>query len=175
MLKKRIDKDDNDNKNSNNTDVDDNDDEDGGEELLWRFNDLRGNPDLNDNDKLICRFNEVRQPIFWDVPPFPSHPLQRTNIQMLMMKPFWLHPKVQTFCNLKTHFDDPITNLIDQANNVIQMMPKNKRNEDDNLHLSEQLSKYFPEVDVQRKIEQDDDENIGEKIIWKQYYIFIWK
>lgn len=45
------------------------------------------------------------------------------------------------------------------------MMPKNKRNEDDNLHLSEKLSKLFPEVDVQRKIEQDDDENIGENII----------
>ena len=71
-------------------------------------------------------------------------------------------PQSPDIYNLKTH---PITNLIDQANNVIQMMPKNKRNEDDNLHLSEQLSKLFPEVDVQCKIEQDDDENISENII----------
>lgn len=78
---------------------------------------------------------------------------------------FFTPPQNPAIYNLKTHFDDPITNLIDQANNVIQMMPKNKRNEDDNLHLSEQLSKLFHEVDVQRKIEQDDDENIGENII----------
>ena len=44
---------------------------------------------------------------------------------------------------LQTNFDGPITNLIDMANNVIEMVPKNKKEELDklDLHLSTQLLK----------------------------------
>ena len=46
---------------------------------------------------------------------------------------------------LQTNFDRAITNLIDKANNVIEMLPKNKKEELDklDLHLSTQLSKIF--------------------------------
>ena len=44
---------------------------------------------------------------------------------------------------LQTNFDRTITNLIDKANNVIEMVPKNKKEELDklDLHLSTQLLK----------------------------------
>ena len=50
---------------------------------------------------------------------------------------------------LKTDFYCPITNLIDKANHIIEMVPKNKKQDLDkyNIHLSEQLSKLYPEVE----------------------------
>ena len=66
---------------------------------------------------------------------------------------------------LQTNFDRTITNLIDKANNVIEMVPKNKKEELDklDLHLSTQLSKLFPEVEDSTKIIDDkNDEKMNE-------------
>ena len=55
-----------------------------------------------------------------------------------MMIPFYLH-KLPTVEALKTDFDCPITNLIDKANNIIEMVPKNEKQDLDkyDIHLSE--------------------------------------
>ena len=42
------------------------------------------------------------------------------------------------------------------------MIPKILKKEDNNLYLSEQLSKLFPEVNVQGKTKQGNNENIGD-------------
>ena len=66
---------------------------------------------------------------------------------------------------LQTNFDRPITNLINKANNVIEMVTKNKKDELDklDLHLSTQLSKLCPEVEDGTKIIDDkNDEKINE-------------
>ena len=66
---------------------------------------------------------------------------------------------------LQTNFDRTIKNLIDKANNVIEMVPKNKKEELDklDLHLSTQLSNLFPEVeDVTKIIDDKNDEKINE-------------
>ena len=50
---------------------------------------------------------------------------------------------------LKTDFGRPITNLVDNANNVKEMVPKNEKQDLDkyDIHLSEQLPELFPEVE----------------------------
>ena len=65
-----------------------------------------------------------------------------------MMIPFYLH-KLPTVEALKTDFDCPITNLIDKANNIIEMVPKNEKQDLDkyDIHLSEKLSNLLPEVE----------------------------
>ena len=65
-----------------------------------------------------------------------------------MMIPFYLH-KLPTVEALKTDFDCPITNLIDKANNIIEMVPKNEKQDLDkyDIHVSEKLSKLLPEVE----------------------------
>ena len=73
---------------------------------------------------------------------------------------------------LQTNFDRTITNLIDKANNVIEMVPKNKKEELDklDLHLSTQLSKLFPEVEDSKKIIDDkNDEKINELSILQKF------
>lgn len=161
--RKRVDKDD-DNNNINFSGGNDNDDEGGSgdNQSQWKFNNLRYNPDSGDNNELICRYNDLRQPIFWDVPPSPLSPLERPTIQKDYDDTFFTPPQIPNIEDLKTNFDGLITNLIDKANNVIEMIPKILKKEDNNLYLSEQLSKLFPEVNVQGKTKQGNNENIGD-------------
>ena len=64
-----------------------------------------------------------------------------------MIKP--LPPQTPTAEALKTDFNHHITNLTDKANNIIEMVPKNEKQDLDkyDIFLSEQLSKLFPEVE----------------------------
>ena len=64
------------------------------------------------------------------------------------MIPFYLH-KLPAVEALKTDFDRPITNLIHKTNNIIEMLPKNEKQDLDkyDIHLSEKLSKLLPEVE----------------------------
>ena len=59
-----------------------------------------------------------------------------------------------------------MTNLINKANNIIEMIPKNKKQDLDkyDLYLSEQLSKLFPEVedDGGSYLDQNENQKINE-------------
>ena len=60
----------------------------------------------------------------------------------------------------QTDFDRPIKNLIDNANSIIELIPKNEKQDVDkfDLHLSDQLSKLFPKVqDGSASITLDND------------------
>ena len=68
---------------------------------------------------------------------------------------------------LKTDFGRPITNLVDNANNVKEMVPKNEKQDLDkyDIHLSEQVSKLFPEVENGSGggyLGQEDNQKINE-------------
>ena len=105
-LRKRIDKsddDDNNNNNNNNINSDDSDDNNnvGGEELRRRYSNLRrpiipsndNNEEelfcrynnlkalLNNDEELLRRYNDLRTPLFRDIPPSPSFPLKRPDIE----------------------------------------------------------------------------------------------
>ena len=86
--------------------------------------------------------------MFQDIPPLPPLLLKRPDIEKDYDDTFLL-PQTPTVEALKTDFDRPITNLIVKANNVIEMVPMNEKQDLDKygIHLSEQLSKLFPEVD----------------------------
>ena len=94
-------------------------------------------------------------------------PLKRPDIDY---DDTFLPPQTPTVEALKADFDHPITNLIDKANNIIEMVPKNKKQDLDkyDIHLSEQLSKLFPEVEGVSGGEylgQEDDQKINELLI----------
>ena len=76
-------------------------------------------------------------------------PLRRPDTEKEYNDTFLKPPQSPTVQALKTDFDRPITNLIDKANNVTEIIPKNEKQDLDkyDLHLSEQLSKLFPEVE----------------------------
>ena len=174
-LKKRIDKsDDDDTSNNNNINFNDNDDYDNNndgreelcrrlgnlrlpiipsndnneEELLPRYNNLKA-PLKNNKEELLRRCNELRTPLFRDIPPSPPLPLKRLDIEEEYDDTFLLPPRSPTVEALKTDFDRPITNQIDKTNNVIERVSKSEKKDLDKfeLHLSEQLSKPFPEVE----------------------------
>ena len=86
--------------------------------------------------------------MFGDIPPSQPFPLKRPDIAKYYDDTF-LPPQTPNVEALKTDFDHPITNLIDKANNIIEMVPKNEKQDLDkyDIHLSEQLSKLFPEVE----------------------------
>ena len=101
--------------------------------------------------------------MFCDIPPSSPPPLKRKDYshdeESLIFpgpssSPLQPPPRPDI---LQTNFDRPITNLIDEANNVIEMVPKNKNEELDklDLHLSTQFSKFFPEVEDGTKIIDD--------------------
>ena len=103
-----------------------------------------------------------------DIPASPPLPLRRPDTEKEYNDTFLRHPQSPTVEALKTDFDRPITNLIDKANNVIEMIPKNEKQDLDkyDLHLSEQLSKLFPEVEdgggKYVSQDNDDDQKINE-------------
>ena len=57
----------------------------------------------------------------------PPLPLRRPNIEKEYDDTFLRPPQSSTVAALKTDFDRPITNLIDKANNVIEMIPENEK------------------------------------------------
>ena len=93
-------------------------------------------------------------------------PLRIPDIEKQYDDTFLRPPQSPTVEGLKTDFDCPITNLIDKANIVIELIPKNEKQDLDkyDLHLSEQLSKLFPEVEADsgKNVSQDNDN--GQKI-----------
>ena len=92
-------------------------------------------------------------------------PLKRLVIEKDYDDTFLL-PQTPTVGALKTDFDVPVTNLIDEANNVIEMVPKNEKQDLDkyDIHLPEQLSKLFPGVEGGggRYLGQEDDQKRNE-------------
>ena len=104
--------------------------------------------------------------MFGDIPASPLLSLKRPDIEKDYDDTF-LPPQTPTVEALKTDFDCPITNLIDKANNIIEMVPKNEKQDLDkyDIHLSEQLSKLFSEVEDGSGGEylgQEDDQKINE-------------
>ena len=123
-LGKKVDKsyDDDNNNNSNNINFDDSDDDDdnnvGEEKLRRKYSNLRWPIILsNDNneEELYCRYNNLHK----------THQIQQPS----------QNPIVKV---LKTDFDRPITNLIDKPTNIIEMVPKNEKQDLDkyDIHLS---------------------------------------
>ena len=185
------DDDDNINFNFDDGDDDDNDDDMGADDLLRKYDNLRRRPipkprpkkyedellrrydrlkPKTDESDLLRKFNKLKRPVFRDIPPLPP-PLKRKDYSngeesLILPGPLWSPPQPPPRRGiLETNFLQPITNLIDKANNVIEMVPKNKKGELDklDLHLSTQLSKLFPEVEDGTKIIDDkNDEKINE-------------
>ena len=89
--------------------------------------------------------------------------LRRSDIEKEYDDIFLRPPQSPTVEALKTDLDCPITNLIDHANNVIEIIPKNEKQDFGkyDLHLSEQLSKLFPEVEDGggKYVSQDNDDD----------------
>ena len=86
--------------------------------------------------------------MFRDIPSSSPLPLKRLHIEQYYDYTFLL-PQSLSVEALKTDFDRPIRNVIDKANNIIEMVPKNEKQDLDkyDIHLSEQFSKLFPEVE----------------------------
>ena len=136
-------------------------------ELLRRYNNLEAPP--NSEEELLRRYNDLRTPLFQDIPPSLPLPLRRPDIEKEYDDTFLRPPQSPTVEALKTDFDCPITNLIDKANNVIEMIQKKKEKQDldkYDLYLREQLSTLFPEVEDRggKYVTQgnDDDQKINE-------------
>ena len=93
-------------------------------------------------------------------------PLRIPDIEKQYDDTFLRPPQSPTVEGLKTDFDCPITNLIDKANIAIELIPKNEKQDLDkyDLHLSEQLSKLFPEVEADSGKNVSQDNNNGQKI-----------
>ena len=104
--------------------------------------------------------------MFRDIPSSPPLLLKRPDIEKYYHDTF-LPPQISTVKALKTDFGRPITNVIDKVNNIIEMVPKNEKQDFDkyHLHLSEQISKLFPEVEDGGGVGylgQEDDQKITE-------------
>ena len=74
--------------------------------------------------------------MFRDILPSPPLPLKRPDIEKDNDDTF-LPPQTPTVEALKTDFDRPIKNLTDKVNNIIEMVPKNKKQDLDkyDVHL----------------------------------------
>ena len=64
--------------------------------------------------------------MFRDIPLSPPLPQKKPDIEKDYDDTF-LPPQIPTVEALKTDFGRPITNLIDKANNIIEMIPKNEK------------------------------------------------
>ena len=96
------------------------------EEFLRRFNNLKA-PLSNNDEELLHRYNDLRTPLFRDVAPSPPPPLRRPDIKREYDDTFLNARQNPTTDALKTDFDRPITSLIHKANNIIEMILKNKQ------------------------------------------------
>ena len=112
-------------------------------------------------DDLIRRFNELKKPIFRDEPPKPQSPLTDPVIDSIFDVTFFtpLHSLVEDV--LKPDFKPPLTNF-DKYANIMEMILKTIKKEPDNkIMLSDQLSKLFPQVNDEGKIPEHEGENIA--------------
>ena len=124
---------------------------------------------LSNDKELLRRWNDLRTPLFQDIQPSPPLPLKRPDIEKDYDDTF-LPPQTPTVQALKTDFDCPITNLIDKANNIIEMVPKKEKQDLDkyDIHFWKQLSKLFPEIQDDGGggyLRQEDDQKINESPI----------
>ena len=135
--------------------------------MKMRYDRLKSKTDESD---LLLKFDKVKRPVFRDIPPLPP-PLKWKDYSngkesFILPAPLWSSPQPPPRRDiLQTNFDQPITNLIGKTNNVIEMVPKNKKGELDKLylHLLTQLSKRFPEVEEDTKnIDDKNNEKINE-------------
>ena len=100
-------------------------------------------------------------------PPLPTPPLERENsvdtnaaadVGMDFLDNLTPRPEPR----FETDFNRLLTSVIDNANNVIEMVPKvkEKTEEKPDINLSEHLAKLFPDVD--EKITGKDDQSINQ-------------
>ena len=69
-------------------------------------------------------------------------PLKRPDIEKDYNDTF-LPAQIPTAEALKTDFDCPVTNLIYKANNIIEMVPKNKKQDLDKNDIYQNISQSF--------------------------------
>ena len=83
--------------------------------------------------------------MFRDTPPLPALPLRRPDIEKKYDDTFLRPSQSPTVQALKTDFDCPIINLTDKANNVIEMIPKNEKQDLDgyDIHVSNSFQSSF--------------------------------
>ena len=111
-------------------------------------------------DDLIRRFNEFKKPIFRDEPPKPQSPLTDPVIDSIFDDTFFAPPHSPVEDVLKPDLKPPLTNF-NKDTNIIEMIPKSiKKEPDDKIALSDQLSKLFPQVNDEGKIPEHKGENI---------------
>ena len=111
-------------------------------------------------DDLIRRFNEFKKPIFRDEPPKPQSPLTDPVIDSIFDDIYFtpLHSPVEDV--LKPVLKPPLTNF-NKDTNIIEMIPKSfKKEHDDKITLSDQLSKLFPQINDEGKIPEHEVEII---------------
>ena len=112
-------------------------------------------------DDLIRRFNEFKKPIFRDEPPKPQSPLTDPVIDSIFDDTFFAPPHSPVEDVLKPDLKPPLTNF-NKDTNIIEMIPKSIKKEPDNkIALSDQLSKLFPQVNDEGKIPEHEGENIA--------------
>ena len=111
-------------------------------------------------DDLIRRFNEFKKPIFRDEPPKLQSPLTDPVIDSIFDDTFFTPPHSPVEDVLKPDLKPPLTNF-NKDTNIIEMIPKTiKKDPDDKITLSDQLSKLFPQVNDEGKIPEHEGENI---------------
>ena len=109
---------------------------------------------------MIRRFNEFKKPIFRDEPPKPQSPSTDPVIDNIVGDTFFTPPHSPVEDVLKPDLKPPLTNF-NKDTNIIEMIPKSIKKEPDNkIALSDQLSKLFPQVNDEGKIPEHEGENI---------------
>ena len=97
------------------------------DELLHRYDRLKPKTDETD---LLCKFDKRKKPLFRDIPPSPPLSLKKKGYSndeesLILPGPPSSPPQPPPRPDiLQTDFDQSITNLINKANNVIEMVPK---------------------------------------------------
>ena len=111
-------------------------------------------------DDLIRRFSKLEKPIFIDEPPMPQSPLTDPVIDSIFDDTFFTPPHSPVEDVLKPDLKPPLTNF-NKDTNIIEMIPKTiKKEPDDKITLSDQLSKLLPQVNDEGKIPEHEGENI---------------
>ena len=111
-------------------------------------------------DDLIRRFNEFKKPIFRDEPPKLQSLSTDPVIDNIFGDAFFTPPHSPVEDVLKPDLKPPLTNF-NKDTNIIEMIPKSIKKEPDNkIMLSDQLSKLFPQVNDEDEIPEHEGENI---------------
>ena len=105
---------------------------------------------------MIRRFNELKTPIFRDEPPNPQSPLTYPVIFSISEYTVFTLPDSPVEDILKPDLQPPLTNF-NKVTNIIEMIPKAiKKEPDDKIKLSDQLSKLFLQVNDEGKIPEQE-------------------